>query len=290
MFTLKNPKLAIKVLSLLLIAAVSFFIAKDAIANARFVEESLQTVEENRNTVMKLSAATLSASLVISAFPDDFATPFASSLSNMNFYFVFLLMVLFLEKVLLKSGIELAFGGMIPVACIIGAIAIAIGPRENALKSLAARILALALAIAFVVPCSTYATKLVEAEIATYVDDAIIETTEGTSKIDEAIEGDDNEKTAFEKLSDLFHTAASGISGFFDYMKNTIRKCMNSIAILIVSNFVMPLVTFFVLKWVLKETFDVVISSFHSPSHTRKQAMFDDDEAHEKELPATGEQ
>ena len=96
MFTLKNPKLAIKVLALLLAAAVSFFIVADKIPEAKFVTESLQSVEENRNTVMKLSAATLSASLAISAFPDDFATPLAESLTDMNIYFIGLLMILFL--------------------------------------------------------------------------------------------------------------------------------------------------------------------------------------------------
>ena len=34
---------------------------------------------------------------------------------------------------------------------------------------------------------------------------------------------------------------------------------MNSIAILIFTNFVMPILTFFVLKWVLNETFHIVI-------------------------------
>ena len=71
MFTFKNPKLVIKILALLLVAAISFFILKDTLPQAQFVQASLQSVEESRTTVMRFAAATLSASLAISALPDD---------------------------------------------------------------------------------------------------------------------------------------------------------------------------------------------------------------------------
>ena len=280
MFTLRNPKLAIKVLALLLAAAVSFFIVADKIPEAKFVAESLQSVEENRNTVMKLSAATLSASLAISAFPDDFATPLAESLTDMNIYFIGLLMILFLERMLLKSGIELAFGIMIPIACILGALSI--GIRKDLLKGLATRLLILALAIAFVVPCSTYATKVVAAEMLTYVDDTIMET-------NDAMESGDEEKTIFEKLSDLFQTAINGVSDLMLHLQNTIRRCMNSIAILIVTNFVMPLLTFFVIKWVLKETFNIVVPSIPVHTHKRRRDELKSSEESKEELTVVGE-
>lgn len=287
MFTLRNPKLAIKVLALLLAAAVSFFIVAEKIPEAKFVAESLQSVEENRNTVMKLSAAMLSASLAISAFPDDFATPLAESLTDMNIYFIGLLMILFLERMLLKSGIELAFGIMIPIACILGALSI--GIRKDLLKGLATRLLILALAIAFVVPCSTYATKIVAAEMLTYVDDTIMETNDGADKINEAMESGDEEKTIFEKLSDLFQTAINGVSDLMLHLQNTIRRCMNSIAILIVTNFVMPLLTFFVIKWVLKETFNIVVPSIPVHTHKRRRDELKSSEESKEELTVVGE-
>ena len=270
----KNPKRAIKILALLLAAAISLFIVTETLPEAAFVQSSIQSVEESRSTIMKFSAATLSASLAISALPDDFATPLAQSLSDMNIYFVFLLMILFFEGILLQSGIEAAFGVMIPIACILTAASIA--AKKEMLKGLAAKILALALAIAFVVPCSTYATKIVAAELQTYVDETIVETEEGVGKIDDVIasDSDESDKTIFEKLSDLFHTAIQGMSDLLEYIQNTIRKCLNSIAILIVTNFVMPLLTFFALKWILKETFNAVIPSVPVvPLHVLKNKM-----------------
>ena len=259
----KNPKLVIKIVALLLVAALSVFIVKDTIPKTQFVQSSIESVEENRSTIMKFSAATLSASLAISALPDDFATPLAKLLSDMNTYFVFLLTVLLFEGILLKSGLDAAFGFMIPIACILAAISL--GTKKEMLKNLAAKLLILALAVAFVVPCSTHMTKIVAAELQSYVEDTIVETEEGLGQIDDVIKGDGDSKTVFEKISGLLHSAIKGMSDLFTHIQNTIRKCMNAVAILIVTNFVMPLLTFFILKWILKESFNVVIPAF--PTH-----------------------
>lgn len=257
MHTIKNPNLVIKVLALALAAAVSVVFAAPAVPGMGFVKDSMESVEESRDTVMEFSAATLSASLAISALPDDFATPLADSLSDMNIYFVGILVVLFLEKILLQSGIRLAFSILIPAACILGILSLCV--KRGLLKSLAVRLGVLALAVAFVVPCSTSLTGVVAGELLSYVDETIEETGDGAGKLQEVMEDGGEDRTVFEKLSDLFQTAIHGVSDLMDYFQNTIRRCMNSIAILIVTNFLMPLLTFFFLKWILKETFHIAI-------------------------------
>lgn len=265
MLTSEKLRPIIRILAALLIGAISLFILSNELPESCIITSSMECVEENRETVMKLSAATLSASLAISAFPDDFATPLADSLTDMNIYFIGLLIILFLEKILLKSGVRLAFAIMIPAACVLWALAVAV--KRDILKGLAMRLTVLALTIAFVVPLSTCVTKLVTAELQTYVDDTIVETTDGADKINEAMESGEDEKTIFEKLSDLFQTAVNGVSDLMLHLQNTIRRCMNAIAILIVTNFVMPLLTFLVLKWVLKETFNIVLPPMPHPTH-----------------------
>ena len=200
-------------------------------------------MEASGNTVMRLSAATLSASLAISALPDDFATPLADSLADMNFYFVAILVALFLEKILIRYGINVAFTILIPLACFAGALFIV--TRRNLLKSLAIRLCVLALAVAFVFPCNTHITGIVASG--------------GAGKLHEAMEGGAEDKTMFEKLSDLFQTAIRDISDLMLHFQNTIRKCMNSIAILILTNCLMPLLTFFVLRWILRELFQIAL-------------------------------
>ena len=257
MLSTKHAALAVKILSLLLVAALSFFVAAAVVPESGFVKSALESVEESSDTVMKFSAATLSASLGISALPDDFASPLAESLSDMNVYFIFILVVLFLEKILIQFGVELAFTWLIPIACALGILCTL--TKKQVLRSFAVRLCVLALAVAFVVPCSTHLSDVVAADLTAYVEQTIAETESGAGKLDEVMEDSDGQQNMFEKFSDLFHSAISDMSDLLLHFRNTIRKCMNSIAILILTNILMPLLTFFVLKWILKEVFQIAL-------------------------------
>ena len=206
---------------------------------------------------MKFSAATLSTSLAISALPDDFATPLADSLADMNIYFIAILVMLHFEQLLIRYGVKLAFAIAIPVACGIGILSILL--KKELLKGIAARVAVLGLAVALVVPCSTHITNYIAADLTAYVENTIADTEDGGDKLNEAMEGGTEEQTMFEKLSDLFQTAINDMSNLMTHFQNTIRKCMNSIAILILTNCLMPIVNFFILKWILKETFHIAI-------------------------------
>ena len=245
------------ILILVLIGVFSFFVITSWLPDRGFIQDSLESVEESSNTVMKFSAATLSTSLAISALPDDFATPLADSLADINVYFIAILVMLHFEQLLIRYGVKLAFAIAIPAACGIGILSILL--KKDLLKGIAARVAVLGLAVALVVPCSTHITNYVAADLITYVENTIVDTEDGADKLNEAMEGGTEEQTIFEKLSDLFQTAINDMSNLMSHFQNTIRKCMNSIAILILTNCLMPLVNFFILKWILKETFHIAL-------------------------------
>lgn len=257
MLSTKHAALAIKILALLLTAALSFFVVSAKLPESNFVADSFKSVEESSNTVMKFSAATLSTSLAISALPDDFATPLADSLADLNIYFIAILAILFFEKILIQYGVKVAFTILVPLACLSGILFVI--TKKDILKGLAARLCVLGLAVAFVVPCSTHITNIVAADLTAYVNDTIQETEDGAGKLNEAMDGGAEDKTVFERLSDLFQTAIQDVSDLMLHFQNTIRRSMNSIAILILTNCLMPLLTFFILKWLLGEIFQIVI-------------------------------
>lgn len=254
---LSEHKKWISIAAAFLAALCSVFLVAPNLPQAGFVQDSLQSLEDSSDTVMKFSAATLSTSLAISALPDDFATPLAENLANMNGYFVVILVALFLEKLLIQYGITAAFRYLIPAAC--GVWLLSVATKKELLKGVAARICILGLTVAFVVPLSTGITGLVGTELTAYVGETIEETEDGAGKLGEAMEEGGGEKTIFEKLSDLFETAVNGISDLMTHFQDTIRRCLNSIAILILTNCLMPLLTVFVLKWVLEMLFQIVI-------------------------------
>ena len=270
MLPAKYAKLAVQALALLLIAAISFFVVTAKLPETDFVRDALQSVEDSSSTVMKLSAATLATSLAISALPDDFATPLADTLADMNIYFIAILAVLLLEKILISYGIEFAFAAVIPLACVM--LALSIGLKKEALRTFAVRLGVLALTVAFVVPVGTHAAEYVAADLSEYVEETIAETEAGAGKLNEAMQGGETDKSVFEKLSELFQTAVDSVSDLMLHFRNTIRKCMNSIAILILTNCLIPLITFFVLRWMLKESFHVVIPMPPLRRHRRPKA------------------
>lgn len=245
------------ILILVLIGVFSFFVITSWLPDRGFIQDSIESVKESSNTVMKFSAATLSTSLAISALPDDFATPLADSLADMNIYFIAILVMLHFEQLLIRYGVKLAFAIAIPVACGIGILSILL--KKELLKGIAARVAVLGLAVALVVPCSTHITNYIAADLKAYVENTIADTEDGGDKLNEAMEGGTEEQTMFEKLSDLFQTAINDMSNLMTHFQNTIRKCMNSIAILILTNCLMPIVNFFILKWILKETFHIAL-------------------------------
>lgn len=254
---MKYAKPARNILILALIGVFSFFVVTSWLPDRSFIQDSLESVEESSNTLMKFSAATLSTSLAISALPDDFATPLADSLADMNIYFIVILVMLHFEQLLIRYGVKLAFAIAIPAACGIGILSILL--KKDLLKGIAARVAVLGLAVALVVPCSTHITNYVAADLTAYVENTIADTEDGAGKLNEAMEDGTEEQTIFEKLSDLFQTAINDMSNLMTHFQNTIRKCMNSIAILILTNCLMPIVNFFILKWVLKETFHIAL-------------------------------
>ncbi len=282
MLSEKHADLAIKILVPILAAVFSFFVLASALPESGFVQESLESVEESSNTVMKFSATTLSASLAISALPDDFATPLADSLADMNIYFIAILVVLFLEKILIQYGMKLAFMILIPAACAVWLLFVT--TKKNILKGLAIRLCIFGLAVAFVVPCSTHITNIVASDLTAYVNETIEETENGAGKLNEAMESGGEEKTILEKMSDLFQTAINGISDLMLHFQNTIRRCMNSIAILILTNCLMPLLTLFVLKWILGEVFQIAIPM---PPMRGHRNIVPDDES-DSEFASTG--
>jgi len=256
MLSTKRAAIFRNILVLVLIGALSFYFLSASIPESEFVKDSIESVEDSKDTVMRFAAATLSASVAITLLPDDVATPLADSLADMNIYFVAILMLLFFEKILIVYGFKLA-AIVLPVACAIYALSIIL--KRDALKSLAVRLSILVLSVALVVPCSTHVTNYVAADLNQYVEATIASTEDGADKVNEAMDVGEDEKTIFEKLSESFKTAINDVSDLMLHFQNSIRKCMNSIAILLMTNCLMPILNFFILKWILKETFNIAI-------------------------------
>lgn len=253
----KKAKMALHVIIPVVIAIVSFCLLANRIPETKFIGNSLESVEGSKETVMEFTAATLATSVAISALPDDFGSPLADSLAGMNKYFVFLLIVIFVERLILIEGTKIAFMFLIPGACAIYLIGYLL--KKQLIQSLSYRIATFALALVLVIPCSINFTNMLGADYLNYVDETIEATKLGAEKINNEMAETNEDQTIFERLSDAFKTAIQGVTDLVTYFRDVIKRCVNAIAILILTTFVLPIINLFVFRWILNMLFGYVI-------------------------------
>lgn len=258
MLSVKTAKQALHFIVPVFVLVFSIFVLAAKIPEAEFVQESIATLDTDKTTVMEFAGATMASSLAISALPDDFASPLANSLADMNKYFVVILMALFLERLIVMEGVKIAFLYVIPMACLLYIASQLI--TSTFLRSFAFKVAVFGLAMVLVVPCSTHFTEAIGAKYLTYVDETISEAQDGADKINGAMTDEEEDRTIFEKLSDTFRSAIQGMTDLLAYFNNVIKRCINSIAILIVTTIVIPMLTLLLFKWLLGELFTIHIT------------------------------
>ena len=243
----------VKILAIVFLMVFSFTVLTHVIPESKFVQDTVKHLEDSQNTIMKFSGTTIATSLSLSALPNDFASPLASTVSDLNTYFIFIFAVLFVEKLLVIEGIKIALVWMIPAACVLGILAIVF--EKEMFKNFAKKLLILGISVIMVVPMSTHFTETVCADYLTYVDETIEEADAGAGKINEIMAEGNEEATFFDKLSDAFKTAISDVNDLLAYFKNVVKKCVNSVAVMIVTTFVLPMQVMLLFRWLLTELF-----------------------------------
>ena len=245
----------VKILFVTLIMVISICVLSVKVPEMKYVSDAVKTLDESRDRIMTFSGSTLTASTAISLLPKDWANPLANSLADMNKYFVFMFAVIVLEKLIVVKGIEISFMYIIPAACVLYILSILLSKEK--IKEWAIKFLILGLAVICVVPFSTHFTNKVGAEYLAYVDETIEEANAGAEKIYEVESVSEEEDIFLEKISEVFTTAFQGVKDLFTYFNNLIKKCINSIAMMIVITFVVPMFILVFFRWLLNELFSL---------------------------------
>ena len=99
---MKEPRNSrtILIIILALLAIVSATLLRSAATSVDTYAPVIEVLEKEKNTVMKLTAASTSASAFISMLPEDAGTPIAQQLAQLSTYFLLIVSILYLEKYL----------------------------------------------------------------------------------------------------------------------------------------------------------------------------------------------
>ena len=247
-----NTKKAVAIIIILTAIILSMSVVSKTASNPENHKDTIQSLDEKKSDVLKLTAASAAASTAIAAIPGDATTPVANKLADLTSYFLIILMVIFLEKYLVTLTGFAAFSILIPAAgaLLIGGIAM----NKAVLKLLAAKIATFGIVLFLIIPISMNVSAIIEETYDVSVETAIKEANDITSEINENKDSDGNiiEK-ALSKIKD-------GVTGLLDKGEELLNRFIETIAVLMVTSCLIPIGVLMFMLWFVRILFGVQIN------------------------------
>ena len=285
---------------LLLVAILSITVVGKYVSAPENHQKTIASLDEKKQTVMELTAASTVTSALITLLPGDTATPIAEKMADVSGYLLVVLCAIYLEKYLVTITGYVAFTYLIPIAC--GLWMLNLIFANATVRKLAAKLAVFGLAISLVVPASVKISDLIgdtyQAQIEATIEDAkntqnILEnsgvvddtnatetTGTGTTEASGTVTGNVQEKENNNSgsVSNIFDWAKDAISGAKDSVANVVenvtvsteelvQKVENSlnhfieaVAVMIITSCVIPMLVLLLFFWMVKIVLDVDLS------------------------------
>mgnify|MGYP000068424157 CR=1 FL=1 len=292
-----NKQKCITAVILLLVAILSITVIGKYASAPENHQKTITSLDEKKQTVMELTAASTVTSALITLLPGDTATPIAEKMADVSGYLLVVLCAIYLEKYLVTITGYVAFTYLIPISC--GLWILNLFFANATVRKLAAKLAVFGLAISLVVPASVKISDLIgdtyQAQIEATIEDAkntqsILENsgvvddtnevgTTGTGTTG-ATTGSAQEKNNSESgsASNIFDWAKDAISSAKDSVANVVenvtvsteelvQKVENSlnhfieaVAVMIITSCVIPMLVLLLFFWMVKIVLDVDLS------------------------------
>ena len=232
---------------LLLVAILSITVVGKYVSAPENHQKTIASLDEKKQTVMELTAASTVTSALITLLPGDTATPIAEKMADVSGYLLVVLCAIYLEKYLVTITGYVAFTYLIPIAC--GLWMLNLIFANATVRKLAAKLAVFGLAISLVVPASVKISDLIgdtyQAQIEATIEDArntqsilensgvvdddtnatettVIGTTEASGTVTGNVQEKDNNNSG--SASNIFDWAKDAISGAKDSVANVVEN------------------------------------------------------------------
>lgn len=231
-----NTTKCIIAILLIIIGSVSFASVSKVASKPENHKTTTASLDDKKETVLELTAATTATSALITLLPGDTATPIAEKMADLSTYLLVVLCAIFLEKYLVTITGYAAFRYLIPAACVLFLINLAV--NNETIKKLASKLLIFGLAIFFVVPASVKMSDLIENTYRAQIESAMQEAKDTQNIVGDV--GDSTEDTSTEVGNDTSNnkedsssndtTSDNGVFGFLDKAKDAISSAKDSVS------------------------------------------------------------
>lgn len=295
-----NKTKAITAIILLLIAVLSVTVVGKYASAPENHQKTIASLDEKKQIVMELTAASTVTSALITLLPGDTATPIAEKMADVSGYLLIVLCVIYLEKYLVTITGYVAFTYLIPIACGLWILNLIF---ENAtVRKLAEKLAVFGIAIFLVVPASVKISDLIgdtyQAQIQETIDEAkntqnVLEntgaessttgtetekSTENTAKTDTESATQDSTDGIFGYGSNILDMAKDALSNaketvtnavenvaisseeLVEKVENSLNHFIEAVAVMIITSCVIPMLVLLLFFWMVKIVLDVDLS------------------------------
>lgn len=266
------------VVILVLIAFLSMFVFSKVASSPELHDNTIEVLDEKKLTVMELTAATATASTVISALPGDATLPLANQMIALSEYLLLIIGVIFFEKMLLTLTGYVTFSFSIPIACLL--FGIYLFAKIDVLKQLATKLVIFGIVIFMVVPVSVKASNLIEKMYETNITQTIEETKELDKEIKKNVDTSEDESFwdgLVSKTKDVISGIGNGVSAIIEKCEQLLSNFIDAIAVLLITSCVIPIVVLFFMVWIIKMVFglDIPVNKIKLPAIKKKEEIND---------------
>ena len=209
---------------------------------ARDPENHTHTIEQTEDkiaTVMTLSGGAAATAATLSLLPGDMCTPIAEQMAELAKYFLVILSSLYLEKFLIVISGFLTFAVFIPAALLVECGSVLFNKKNW--TGIAMKIGFLGLVLFLIVPASVRLSDMVYQTQAEKVNAAV----EEYNSLD--IEGE-AEDGFFDKITTIANDTLDKVTAF-------LSSLLESLAVMIVTDCIIPILVFVFLVWLVKTVF-----------------------------------
>lgn len=247
---------AISVLAITIILFCTVFGRK--LTDPEAYSHTIAVLDQNRTTVLGLSAASAAASAAVSALPSDVCSPLAEQLSEFTTWFLLILSVVFLEKYLLTIFGFAACYFLIPVGC--GALLVNLFFPRRLLRSIGPKLIALGAALLLVIPTSVWVCDQINAIYSKSIEITVASANAVSENlIGEASGGSEEKTTVIDEAKSILGDLSGSVSGVIEQFRNVLNRFIEATAVMIVTTCLVPILVILFFAWIVKTMFNVPI-------------------------------
>lgn len=243
---LDPKKLFIAALCVLL-ALTSILLISSRAASPAYYSRTIESINDKTQTVLRLTAASSLASAGLSTLPGDAATPIAEKLADFSEYFILILCVLYAEKFMLTILGVGAFRFLIPM----GLCALCLDQfwHRESLRRFAVKVILVSLALFLLIPASIGASDFIYDTYKESIDQVIESAEELSDESAQVSESAENQSA----LGKIKNAVTSAVEGVTEKAANILNRYIESLAIMIVTACIIPLLTLLLFLWAIRQ-------------------------------------